>query len=88
MSTEHIPAWRLAFMRRAKADAYIAAEVAEGEARLLAQRIRTARKQVAYFTEIMSPEYRQAQSQWLAQWQARLDSLEDDGVPAILDGDE
>lgn len=84
----HIPAWRLAFMRRAKVDAYIAAQVAEGEARLIALRIRIVRRHVAHLTEILSPEYRQAQSHRLALWQAQLDSLEDDGVPAILDGDE
>ncbi|MCI4659663.1 hypothetical protein [Cryobacterium zhongshanensis] len=80
--------WRLLTMRKAALEAYTAEEAATHEAWLLELRIRRARREVARITQALSPEHRQAQTEALAKWQAHLDSLLDDGVPAIMAGDE
>lgn len=49
---------------------------------------RDAAERVAILKDRLSPEYRLRQSQALAQWEAHVDSLEDDGGYAIPKGQE
>ena len=49
---------------------------------------RDARARIASINEQLTPEYRLKLQQSLAQWEAHLDSLEDDGVYAISKGAE
>jgi hypothetical protein len=49
---------------------------------------RDAAERVATLKDRLSPEYRLRQSQALAQWEAHVDALEDDGGYAIPKGSE
>lgn len=61
---------------------------AENDAYRLAQNLRIARREIALLTKALSPQTRLIKEQALAQWQAHLLSLEDDGVFAIPKGQE
>lgn len=56
--------------------------------RLLEKRKRMAAENVARLKEQLSPGYRINLQRALAQWEAHVDSLEDDGVYAIPKGRE
>ena len=49
----------------------------------LARQIRDAKQRIESINEQLTPAYRLKLQQSLAQWEAHLDSLEDDGVYAI-----
>lgn len=58
------------------------------DAHLLETRKRMAAENVARLKEQLTPGYRLNQQRALAQWEAHVDSLEDDGVYAIAKGRE
>lgn len=80
--------WSLIMTSRAAIEAETACEIAQYEAHIRTARICSARREVDHITYQLSPAFRQAKTEALAKWQAHLDSLIDDGVPAILKGDE
>lgn len=79
---------RMMFMSRAKFSEYLAEDAARVDERALQMQIHRAENQVDRLTKELSPERRQAATEALAVWQAHLDSLRDDGVPAVHKGDE
>lgn len=60
----------------------------ELEAYKLKRAKKDAEERIATFKERLTPEYRLRMSQSLAQWEAHLDALEDDGGYAIPKGEE
>jgi len=54
----------------------------------LARQIKDAKLRIANIQEQLTPAHRLRLQQSLAQWEAHLDSLEDDGVYAITKGTE
>lgn len=79
---------RMMFMSRSKLTEYLAVDAALVDERALHMQIKQAEGRVARLTHELSPETRQTNTESLAKWQAHLDSLRDDGVPAIQKGDE